>query len=76
MNEIQQRETRLTRKQAAAYLGVSVPTMARWASKGIGPIYYVMGGKARYLVPDLDSYIVACKKAHSNETLIRGAAAS
>lgn len=62
MNEIPQRERRLTRKQAAEYLGVSVPTLARWASKGSGPSYYVIGGQARYRIPDLDNYVEACRK--------------
>jgi excisionase family DNA binding protein len=57
------REHLPTRAEAAKYLGVSVPTLARWASTGNGPAYYVIGGKARYRVPDLDAYLESCRRA-------------
>lgn len=47
----------LTRKQAAAYLCVSVPTMARWASQKTGPRYYRLGRNARYVQKDLDAFV-------------------
>ncbi len=53
---------RLTRKQAAEFLGVSVPTLARWASRGFGPQYFVLGGKARYEVEALTAFIEAAKQ--------------
>ena len=60
---IPQRERHLTRAEAAKYLGVSVPTLARWASNGLGPAYYVLGNKARYRSADLDSYVESCRRA-------------
>ena len=51
------REGTLTRAEAAAYLGVSISTLARWASYGNGPPYYVVGAKARYRHSDLDQFI-------------------
>ena len=58
------REIRLNRRQAAEYLGVSVPTLARWASKGRGPSYVLLGGKALYRIPELDAYIDSCRRDH------------
>lgn len=51
------RERTLSRVGAAAYLGVSVSTLARWASNNKGPRFYVVGAKARYRPSDLDTFI-------------------
>jgi excisionase family DNA binding protein len=51
------REGTLSRADAAAYLGVSISTLARWASNNEGPPYYVVGAKARYRYSDLDQFI-------------------
>jgi excisionase family DNA binding protein len=51
-----QRPRYLTREQAAAYLCVSVPTLARWASQKTGPRYYRLGRNARYLEADLNAF--------------------
>jgi excisionase family DNA binding protein len=47
----------MDRKQAAEYLGISIPTLARWASTGNGPTYYKLGRKVRYNPTDLDQFI-------------------
>lgn len=47
----------LTRDEAAEYLGVSVPTMARWASKAVGPSFYKVGRHTKYRPQDLDAFI-------------------
>jgi excisionase family DNA binding protein len=52
-----QRPRYLNREQAAAYLCVSVPTLARWASQRSGPRYYRLGRNARYVQEDLDTFI-------------------
>ena len=57
MNQAPNRQLALTRQQAAAYLQVSVPTLARWASREQGPPFYLIGGKARYRVSELDAWI-------------------
>ncbi|GMO57954.1 helix-turn-helix domain-containing protein [Bradyrhizobium ottawaense] len=51
------RETTLSRSHAAAYLGVSISTLARWASNNEGPPYYIVGAEARYRYSDLDQFI-------------------
>lgn len=43
----------LTRKEASAYLGVSVKTMGNWASDGRGPPFTRRGG-VRYYQDELD----------------------
>ena len=64
---IPQREYHLTRAEASKYLGVSIPTMARWASKGVGPDYYLIGGKARYRIADLETWIAAHCVSHTSQ---------
>jgi excisionase family DNA binding protein len=54
--------TFMTRKEAAGYLDVSVPSLARWASLGIGPAYYKLGRQTRYLKTDLDAFITSRRK--------------
>jgi excisionase family DNA binding protein len=56
-----QRPRYLTREQAAAYLCVSVPTLARWASQKTGPCYYRLGRNAMYVQADLDAFIESCR---------------
>ncbi len=51
--------TMYTRKQAAEFLGVSVPSLARWASLGNGPAYYKLGRHARYRRDDLNAFMAS-----------------
>ncbi|EAR0241244.1 helix-turn-helix domain-containing protein [Salmonella enterica] len=50
---------RMTRKEAADYIGVSPQTMATWACTGLVTIPYYRAGakKVIYMKSDLDSYI-------------------
>ena len=41
---------------AAAYLGLSVPTLARWRSEGHGPNYLKYGNRVRYTRKALEAY--------------------
>ena len=48
----------LTRKAAAAYLGLSVSTLANWAStKAVALPYYGAGRSVRYKKSDLDDFV-------------------
>lgn len=49
--------TMYSRPEAAAYLGLSVSTLARWAHEKKGPAYKRVGRKTRYLKTDLDAFI-------------------
>ena len=58
---------RLDRKNAAMYLGCAPKTLADWASKGIGPAYVMVGGRAFYFRQDLDNWIaMQPKQANSH----------
>lgn len=57
MSEIVPTLAKLTRPQAAEYLGVSVPTLCTWASIGRGPRFFKAGTKVWYLVRELDAWI-------------------
>ena len=52
----------LNRRQAAAYLNISVATLARWASKGTGPAYFKLAGLTRYLRSDLEAFLAEHRK--------------
>lgn len=49
---------KLSRKQAAEYIGVQPDTLNKWASIGHPNIpYYRVGGKAVYDTEDLDAFL-------------------
>jgi Helix-turn-helix domain len=50
---------RMNRKNAAIYLGCSPKTLADWATKGSGPPYVFVGGRAFYFREALDGWIKA-----------------
>lgn len=48
---------RLSRKEAAIYLGYKPKTLANWEMKGFGPRSVLVGGKRFYYQTDLDAFI-------------------
>lgn len=48
---------RFTRREAAAYVGLSKVTLARWAMAKKGPPFIMLGNKAVYAIADLDRYL-------------------
>jgi hypothetical protein len=49
----------LTRKEAAAYLGVSVACLAAWACYKRQPLPYIkLGNMVRYRMRDLEGFVV------------------
>jgi predicted site-specific integrase-resolvase len=44
---------------AAARVGVTPGTLAKWRSAGVGPAYYVVAGRIIYNQSDLDAYVEA-----------------
>ena len=48
---------RLTRRDAAKYLGVKEKTMAMWQLSGKGPRSVRVGGRRFYFRSDLDAFI-------------------
>ncbi len=50
---------RMTRKDAAAYLGREAKTRAMWAVQGKGPKAHRVGGRCFYYKEDLDAFIQA-----------------
>jgi excisionase family DNA binding protein len=54
----------LTREEAAKYLRVSIPTLERWASHGVGPPFHKLGGvRGRVLYPLLGLRAFAGRQA-------------
>ena len=48
---------RMTRRDAALYLGLSPKTLAIWASQGRGPRRIRVGGRVFYFRDDLDAFV-------------------
>ena len=46
----------MTRREAAAYLRISVSSLAHMACEGMGPRFFKAGGKVRYSKEDLDCW--------------------
>jgi excisionase family DNA binding protein len=47
----------LTETEAAARLGLKVPTLRAWRSQGRGPAYIRLGRAIRYLPTDIDEFL-------------------
>lgn len=59
---------RLTRREAAAYLGLSEKTLGVWASNGRYELpYYKLGNRTLYERTDLDAFLAARKMLHSSK---------
>ncbi|HHD7773329.1 TPA: helix-turn-helix domain-containing protein [Klebsiella pneumoniae] len=57
---------RLTRAEAAAYLGVNAQTLANWAHTGkVGIPHHKVGRKVIYMKSDLDSYLAANRRTQT-----------
>ncbi|MBA0177015.1 MULTISPECIES: helix-turn-helix domain-containing protein [Pectobacterium] len=57
---------RLTRAEAAAYLGVNAQTLANWAHTGKVEIpHHKVGRKVIYMKSDLDSYLAANRRTQT-----------
>lgn len=52
----------MTRKEAAAYLKISIGTLKNLHKKNEGPRVVIMGRSVRYMKSELDSYIERCTK--------------
>ena len=48
---------RLTRRDAARYLGRATKTLAMWAMEGKGPRSVLVGGRRFYFKDDLDAFV-------------------
>lgn len=48
---------RLTRRDAAAYIGVQVKTMAMWSWQGKGPRAHRISGRVYYYLEDLADFV-------------------
>jgi len=48
-----------TREEVAAYLRVSIPTLARWAMDREGPPYYRLGRSVRYPRKELLEWVAS-----------------
>ena len=57
---------RLTRAEAAAYLGVNAQTLANWAHTGkVGIPHHKVGRKVIYMKSDHDNYLAANRRTQT-----------
>lgn len=54
---------RLTRSEAAKFIGVAARTLANWRSKGVGPRQIKVGGRVFYRLDDLQVFVDECGAA-------------
>lgn len=65
MNVINSQE-KMTRKEAAEHLGVSVQTLANWACTGKEKIpFHKLGRKVLYMRTDLDAYLASTRRTQT-----------
>ncbi len=65
MNLINSQE-KMTRKEAAEHLGVSVQTLANWAHTGKVKIpFHKLGRKVLYMRSDLDTYLASTRRTQT-----------
>jgi len=67
MSHPNQTDRKLTRQEAADYLGVSVFTLNQWASEDTGPAFFKVGRKCVYRQSDLDAYLADNAHGSSGE---------
>lgn len=48
---------RLTRQEAAKFVGVASRTLANWKSQGVGPNQTKIGGRVFYRLADLQTFV-------------------
>jgi excisionase family DNA binding protein len=53
----------LTEAEAAARLGLKVPTLRAWRNQGRGPAYVRLGRAVRYLAADLEEFLASNRHA-------------
>lgn len=57
---------KLTRAEAAAYLGINAQTLANWAHTGKVKIpYHKIGSKVIYMKSDLDNYLESTRRVQT-----------
>lgn len=60
IHRIQVRATpdgRLSRRDAAKFIGVEARTLANWKSQGVGPRQVKIGGRVFYRLTDLSTFV-------------------
>ncbi|EAA7430281.1 DNA-binding protein [Salmonella enterica subsp. enterica serovar Schwarzengrund] len=65
MNVVESSTKKLTRPEAAEYLGVATRTLANWHSSGRVriPFYKIGRKKVIYMKSDLDSYLASVRQS-------------
>lgn len=63
----------LSRQELGDRYGLAPKTIAAWASKGLGPPYYVIGGTARYRLDDVMAWEAQQLRTPASKTAYRAA---
>lgn len=53
---------RMTRAQAAEFLGIPAHTLENWVGRHMGPPYYKVGKRVWYDQRDLDAWVQTCRR--------------
>jgi hypothetical protein len=66
------RQTLLPRTDAADYLRISARTLEKWAMTGEGPPYIKVGSRSKYLLDDLNVWLMSRRQISTTDTYERG----
>jgi predicted DNA-binding transcriptional regulator AlpA len=61
----------LSETEAAARLGLKVPTLRAWRAQGRGPAYIRLGRAIRYLPTDIDDFLQSNRHQPRSDASIR-----
>lgn len=59
---------RFSTSEAAAYVGVAVPTLKAWHRRGVGPAWLKLERRVVYNRADLDEYMAARRRGGDSNT--------
>lgn len=61
----------LTPEATAALLGLDVRTLNNWRYRGVGPVFIRLGGKIRYSMLDLNTYVCESRRQITGQAHLR-----
>jgi predicted DNA-binding transcriptional regulator AlpA len=69
--EIKMEVRHLNQKQVAERWGVSLASLERWRSEGLGPKFLKIGGGVRYRLLDIEAYEESCLATSTSSRVVQ-----
>jgi predicted site-specific integrase-resolvase len=74
-SELETKTSRLTPQQLADRWNISLHSLQRWRTNGIGPLFLKMRGTVAYRVEDVERYEQECLRISTSTNVCDGGAA-